>query len=306
MSRWVVVHESLWGEALTKRLADAGHDVVLLREGGSRRRWGKRVAVRALGDAEEVLEEVERVVLATPIGAVRETLEGLAPHLQGNHRMLTLARGLTPELHLRASESALRFTACKQLAVLAGAADPRALGRKQPVARVVGSANPTWAAEVQAARVYTNEDPVGVELANALAAVLAVAMGAARALGAPAATLATALTRAIAEMDRLVRGLGGTPNTAYGLAGLGVLSTMVFEGTGEACHAGEALARGDLEAARGAVELVEAARTLRNRAQMQRLRAPMVDAVCALFEGELAAADAMAELMSRRTRAERG
>ena len=311
MTRWAVVDGTPWGAALARRLA-ATNEVDLVLRARSRRKWPKAVTVHEWDALGAVLQGAERVVLGSTIEQVRGSLCDMAPHLRGDHRMLTVARGLTPELHLRASEAALHFTAVKQIAVLAGAADPGALHSKQPVALVVGSAYPTWAAEIQDAltsestRIYTNGDPIGVELANTLAATLAVAMGAARALGLGAATEATALTRAIAEMDRLARGLGGRANTAYGLAGLGVLTTIVFEARGDAFEAGAAFAQGDFEAARAHSELVEAARTLSARARSQRLRAPLVDAVCALFSGRMDAATALSTLMSRASRAETG
>ena len=108
------------------------------------------------------------------------------------------------------------------------------------------------------------------------------------------------------QFDRLVVGLGGRANTAYGLAGLGALTTQLFAAQGDAIEAGAALARGETEAARAHGELVEAARTLSERAAAQRLRAPMVDAVNGLFEGRLGAAEALAALMSRAVRSERG
>ena len=43
-------------------------------------------------------------------------------------------------------------------------------------------------------------------------------------------------------MDRVITGLGGRSGTAYGLAGLGVLGEMLFDGTGAAMEAGYALA----------------------------------------------------------------
>ncbi len=308
-SRWVVVDATPWGAALARRLATR-HDVDLVVRVRPRGRRPKTLSVRDWSELGRALEGAERVVLGSAVGDVRDVLCEMAPHLRGDHRMLTVARGLTPNLHLRASEAALRFTAVKQLAVLAGAADPEALRQEQPVALVLGSAIPSWAAELQSAltskttRIYTNGDPIGVELANALASLLAVAMGAARSVGLGPATEATALTRATAEMDRLVRGLGGRANTAYGLAGLGVLTTLVFEARGDAFEAGGALAAGDLEAAQGYAELVECARTLSARARAQGLRAPLVDAVCALFGGKVDVATALTALMSRSARGE--
>ena len=89
----------------------------------------------------------------------------------------------------------------RQLAVLAGAADAQALATDSPVALVVGSAFPSWAEEIQEAlwssslRIYTNEDMIGVELANVVAAVVGVALSVARSLGVGAAAEATALTQ---------------------------------------------------------------------------------------------------------------
>lgn len=295
MSVWAVIGGDGWGEVLAERLGEAGHAVKAATASGKR-------ALR------EALAAAERLVVTSAPAHLEATLEAMTPHLQGNHRIVTTARGLTPETHLRASEAVYRLTCVRQVAVLAGAAKPEDLRRGDAVALVVGSAFPVWAAEVQEAfgsgslRVYTNPDLVGVELANALAAILGVAMGAARAHGVGAATEATALTRAVAEMERLVAGLGGRPGTAYGLAGLGVLSTLVFEGGGEACRAGRALARG--ESVEEFAELADAARTLAARAGQKRLRAPMVGAVAAMFSGKLSAAAALEALMSREARAE--
>ncbi len=312
MSRWTIIDATPWGLALARRLAAGGHEVQLLMGSRSPGRLPKRVSRQPWTAAPQILDQVERVVLATRIAGLEARLEQLASCLQGDHRLLTVAPGLTPGHHFRASEAVLRLTAVKQLAVLAGAAEPTALRRKEPVALVVGSAYPTWATELQGVlasktiRVYTSEDPIGVELSNVLSAVLAVGMGAARDLDLGPATVATELTRAVAEIDRLVVGLGGRANTAYGLAGLGALTTQLFAGQGDAIEAGTSLARGEIEAARAHGELVEAARTLSERAAAQRVRAPMVDAVNGLFEGRLGAAEALAALMSRAVRSERG
>ncbi|MCA9541837.1 MAG: NAD(P)-binding domain-containing protein, partial [Myxococcales bacterium] len=246
MSAWAVIGDGEWGRALARRLARAEHAVHLV----GRRRIGARAPkdVEHTTDLGAALAGLERVIIAVPIDQLESMLTRAAPHLGGHHRVVAASRGLTPGTHLRASEALRAMTAVRQVAVLAGAADADALRRKTPAAVVIGSAFPAWAAEIQAAlvspslRVYTNSDTVGVELANTMAAVLAVALGAARAMGVGASAEATALTRAVAEMDRTVQALGGQANTAYGLAGLGVLAELLFEGESPSLKAGAALA----------------------------------------------------------------
>jgi glycerol-3-phosphate dehydrogenase (NAD(P)+) len=248
------------------------------------------------------------VVVADDVDAIEARLRTMAPHLQGNHRLLTCARGLTPTTHLRASEAVLELTAVRQVAVLAGAVTPRSISKGQAGALVVGSAFPSWSAEIQgvlasdALRVYTNLDRVGVELANAISAVLGVALGAARGLKVGASIEATALTRGAAEMDRLVTGFGGKAGTAFGLAGLGVLAEAAFSGSGDAIEAGVALAKGEDLADFGALK--DLAQRLAARAGTRKLRAPMVQAVAALMTGKLPVDMMFQMLMTRASRAE--
>lgn len=305
---WVVIGDGPWGRALARRLARGGSMPLLV----GARRIGARVpkGVEHTTDLSAALAGTERVVLAVPVGRLEPLLAEAAPRLRGDHRVLTAVRGLTPKTHLRPAEAVATLTAVRQIAVLAGAADPDALRQKTPAAMVVGSAFPSWSAEVQQAlvapslRIYTNTDPIGVELASLMASVLGVALGIARAMAVGPATEATALTRALAEMDRVVRAMGGRANTAYGLAGLGVITELAFDGGREQFRVGAALARGELEAAREAVELRAAARALAARAAWQRIAAPMVTAIDALFDGHLRADEALRGLMSRTAGAE--
>ena len=320
MTRFAIVGDGPWGQALAHRIASNGHVVRLVgrpgpaptpsgRGSGAGRRFPAGISHTT--DLPAALGDHELLLLAVPITALEELLRTAAPHLEGHHRVVTAVRGLAPgELPRRATELVQVMTCIRQTAVLAGAADAVALGTDHPAALVVGSAFPALAREVQSTlagptlRVYTNEDPAGVELANMLAAVMAVALGAARALGAGAAAEATALTRALAEMERVVQKLGGQAGTAYGLAGLGVLTDLVFHGDGQAFETGAYLARGDVEAAGHNVELSEAARNLATRARSVGARAPLLEAIAGLFAGTLTAREALTTLMTRTARAE--
>lgn len=309
MSDFALIGDGGWGRALAGRLSTNGHTVKLVGLAASRRKLPPRISFST--DVRATLADHEAVILAVPVGTLGVLLQANASAFEGHHRVATTARGLASgAVPQRASELLAALTCVRQTAVLAGAADAVALESGAPAALVVGSAFPSWAKELQTAlagpslRIYTNEDPIGVELSNALAAVLAVALGIARALGVGATTEATALTRALAEMDRLVIRLGGKPGTAHGLAGLGVLADLALSADGAAFSAAAALSRGDLATAQGFVELADAARNLAARAATVGVRTPMLDAIVAMFAGKLGAADAMTGLMSRASRTE--
>jgi glycerol-3-phosphate dehydrogenase (NAD(P)+) len=72
-------------------------------------------------------------------------------------------------------------------------------------------------------RPYTNTDVIGCELGGACKNVIALACGVAAGLGYGDNTVATLITRGLAEMGRLGAALGADPMTFAGLAGLGDL-----------------------------------------------------------------------------------
>ena len=306
MSAWVVTSDGPWGDALARRLAAADQQVTLICAKVTRKKRPK--GITASTDLSGALANAERVVLAEDINGIDARLQEMAPHLQGNHRILTCARGLTHGDHCRPSEAVVAHTAVRQIAVLAGAATAKSVSKGDASALVIGSAFPAWANELQtvlaadALRVYTNDDAPGVELSAAFSAILGVGMGVARGLGVGASTEATALTRALAEMDRLVTGFGGRPGTAFGLAGLGVLAEATLSGAGEAMAAGSALAKGEpLDAFS---DLADLSQRMAARADTQKLRAPMTQAVAALFTGRLPADQLLKMLMTRSARSE--
>jgi len=72
-------------------------------------------------------------------------------------------------------------------------------------------------------RIYTGTDLIGVEVAGFYKNVIAIAAGALTELRWGNNARASLVTRALAEMGRLVDYFGGDPATLYGLAGIGDL-----------------------------------------------------------------------------------
>ena len=116
-----------------------------------------------------------------------------------------------------------------KVAVLSGPTFAREVARGEPAAVVVAAADEGLARDVQAAfsgptfRLYTNGDPIGVELGAALKNVIAIGAGVGQGLGLGNNTLAALITRGLAEITRLAVAMGGKPKTLAGLAGLGDL-----------------------------------------------------------------------------------
>lgn len=115
------------------------------------------------------------------------------------------------------------------IAVLSGPTFAKEVARGEPAAVVVSGEDSGFAKTIQksfsgpAFRLYTNADPVGVELGAALKNVIAIAAGVCAGLGLGNNTTAALITRGLAEITRLAVAAGGQARTLAGLAGLGDL-----------------------------------------------------------------------------------
>ena len=102
-------------------------------------------------------------------------------------------------------------------------------------------------------RPYTNTDVVGCELGGAVKNVIALACGIAQGMGFGDNTVASLITRGLAETARLGSSLGADPMTFAGLAGLGDLVATCASPLSRNRTFGERLGRGDsLEQAQAA------------------------------------------------------
>jgi glycerol-3-phosphate dehydrogenase (NAD(P)+) len=185
-----------------------------------------------------------------------------------------------------------------------------------PAATVVAGSDGRRAVEVQSLlngptfRVYTSDDPVGVELSGALKNVVAIACGLSDGLGYGQNARAALITRGLAEITRLGVAAGAQPLTFLGLAGLGDLVLTCDSNTSRNRRLGLALAQDvvldeALESVQGVVEGVVTARAVPPLAKRLDVEMPISESLHAvLFEGKTAV-EAGRELMARAARAER-
>ncbi|MEA1965353.1 MAG: NAD(P)H-dependent glycerol-3-phosphate dehydrogenase, partial [Candidatus Aerophobetes bacterium] len=124
------------------------------------------------------------------------------------------------------------------------------VSRKIPTTVVAASPNLAAARKVQQIlmsptfRVYTNDDPIGVELGGALKNIIALAVGICDGLGLGDNTKGALMTRGLAEIRRLGKAMGANPTTFAGLSGIGDLITTSISGHSRNRYVGEQLGKG--------------------------------------------------------------
>jgi glycerol-3-phosphate dehydrogenase (NAD(P)+) len=180
----------------------------------------------------ELMAQVSVVVLATPTQTLREVLGALAPHWRPALLLICAAKGIemgTLQLPDRVIAEVLGEEAAGDAVFLSGPSFAVEIVSRQPTAVSVASLSATrahWAQELFHAahfRVYTSDDPVGLEVAGALKNVVAIAAGASQGIGFQANSRAALITRGLAEITRVGVALGANPITFKGMGGVGDL-----------------------------------------------------------------------------------
>jgi len=158
-------------------------------------------------------------------------------------------------------------------------------------------------------KVYTSDDPIGVELGGAVKNVIAVAAGVSDGLDLGDSARAGLITRGLAEMMRLAQALGAKRETLAGLSGLGDLSMTATSAQSRNRTVGFRLGRGeklaDIVQTLGSVaEGVRSAPIVEALAKEKQVEMPIVHAVGKLLRSELSAKELVRDLISRPTKAE--
>lgn len=196
-------------------------------------------SVEISGDLKLTLQGAETVIGVVPSRFARRVYGAALPHLEPQMNFVSATKGLENGTLLRMSEVArevIREKFPPRIAVLSGPTFAREVARGEPTAVVISSEDGELAARVQrqfsgpSFRLYTNNDPTGVEIGAALKNVIAVAAGICQGLGLGNNSLAALITRGLAEITRLAVAKGGQTRTLSGLAGLG---DLVLTCTGE-------------------------------------------------------------------------
>lgn len=175
------------------------------------------------------VEDAEVILGVMPSHHARSIYAELKPHAPPAVIYVSATKGLENSTLMRMSQLMEQVLETDRICVLSGPTFAREVARGEPAAIVVSSRELALARALQAAfngptfRLYTNSDPVGVEIGAALKNVIAIAAGVCAGLGLGANTMAALITRGLAEITRLAVAAGGDARTLAGLAGLGDL-----------------------------------------------------------------------------------
>lgn len=256
------------------------------------------------------------VLLVVPSRFLRATLGRLRPHLCGTEELVSATKGIEQGTLARMSEVIRDETGWQApVAVLSGPTFAREIARGEPAAVVIASPDEQQATRIQQQfsgptfRLYTNIDPVGVEIGAALKNVVAIGAGIVQGLGLGNNTTAALVTRGLAEITRLAVAAGGRPETLAGLAGLGDLLLTCTGDLSRNRGVGIELAKGrSLQAILGGTKMIPegvdttaAAVALADRLRVDMPITRQMDQV--LHSGK-SPRDAIRELMDRALRSE--
>ncbi|MFZ0145804.1 MAG: NAD(P)H-dependent glycerol-3-phosphate dehydrogenase [Candidatus Sulfotelmatobacter sp.] len=270
MSRIAIIGAGAWGTALSIILGrKESHEIQLwahekeVCESISRQRVnelflpGQRIpgCVRACDDLEEAIDGAAIVVSVMPSQHCRQLFERMRPHLSGNTIIVSATKGLEEKSLLRMTEVITQVVKdhgipAPRIGALSGPSFALEAARGDPTAVAIASQDKELARFVQhefshaSFRLYTNDDPVGVELGGALKNTVAIAAGVCAGLGLGHNSVAALITRGLAEMTRLVAACGGKAETMAGLAGLGDLVLTCTGGLSRNRSVGVELGRG--------------------------------------------------------------
>ncbi len=252
------------------------------------------------------------VVVGTPMAALQPMLQALRAQSAG---VLWLCKGFEQGSGRLGHEIARDVAPALRAGVLSGPSFAIEVARGQPTALVAASSDAALAERAVEAfhgdslRVYTSNDPVGVEVGGAVKNVLAIATGIADGMALGLNARAALVTRGLAEMTRLGVALGARPETFMGLSGLG---DLVLTATGDLSRnrqVGMALAQGRalpeiLRELGHVAEGVLSAPMVQQRALACGIEMPITQAVVAVLEGRVTPSQALERLMGREARPE--
>ncbi|WP_026919232.1 NAD(P)H-dependent glycerol-3-phosphate dehydrogenase [Gordonia shandongensis] len=330
--RAVVMGAGSWGTAVAKVLADAGNDVTI---------WARRPElVEQIASGHEnpdylpgitlpddlrgetsmpaALDGAELVVCAVPSQSLRGNLEQWRDHLPADAILLSLAKGVEISTGKRMSEVIAEVTdfPARQIAVLSGPNLAKEVAQGQPAATVIACTDEQQAERVQAAfatgyfRPYTNTDVVGCEIGGAAKNVIALACGMASGMGFGENTLATIITRGLAETIRLGMALGADITTLAGLAGIGDLVATCSSPLSRNRTFGARLGEGATlveaqEATNGQVaEGVKSCSSVRALARAHGVEMPLTEAVHQVCHEGMSVESMVSSLLGRSTKPE--
>ena len=273
-------------------------------------------AVEVCTSSEEALTGVDVAINAIPTQFIRKVWGSLCEHVPKGTPVVSVAKGIEIDTLARPTQVIQEIVGIRsEVCVLSGPTIATELAIHQPAAMVASSNDASVASLVQDVfnvpwlRIYTHEDPIGVELAGATKNVIAIAAGMCDGIELGDNAKSAMLSRGLAEISRLGVAMGASVETFFGIAGVGDLATTCFSPHGRNRTCGERLGRGeDLDTIQktmvSVVEGVPTTKAVRELAAKYNVEMPISEAIYQVLFERLPMRSAIESLMSRDLKAE--
>lgn len=324
--KFAVLGAGSWGTAVAALLAENQHPTLL---------WGRNArhiqtladtgrnaaylgeqcvlppSLHYSADLNEAMAFANTLIIATPCRAFATMLADCRAAIEQHKKIIWLCKGL------RASDGALLSTLVREMfadeidmAVISGPNFAKEVVQKMPTATTVAANNAQFAAAIAQClhntwfRAYSIEDMISAQIGGALKNVYAIATGVCDGMGLGANARAALITRAMTEIMRLGKIMGGQTETFMGMTGIGDLILTCTDNQSRNRRFGLLLAEGMQTAAAvsqigQAVEGVGTTQTAYALAQAHHVEMPILAQVYQLVENTLTPQQAVTNLLSR-------
>lgn len=274
--------------------------------------------LEATDDLRDAVKDATVIIMGVPSHGYREVLSRLIDAIPPTVPIVSLSKGIEAGTLMRMTEVTLDVLPDHDpsvVGVLTGPNLAREVLQGQPAATVIAMQNQEAVESLQRVfstpqfRVYTNPDVVGSESAGAVKNVMAIAAGMAAGQGFGDNTLATLITRALAEMTRLGVAMGGDVRTFSGLAGLGDLIATCNSSQSRNHQVGFGLGQGRslddiIEDMTMVAEGVKSTRGVLALARKHNIEMPIAEKVGSVLYDNADVGRALHDLMTRQNRSE--
>ncbi len=186
---------------------------------------------------EEAIGENDVVLMVVPTSYVRNIAKKLALILKPNTIIINAGKGIETGSLYRIQEIFKEVLPVTSFFVtLSGPTFAMEVAKGNPSAIVVASEKKVISDKVQSIfstpslKVFTSDDPIGVEIGGALKNIMAITTGISDGVKFGHNARAAIITRGLVEISRIGTALGAKPETFFGLSGLG---DLILTCTGE-------------------------------------------------------------------------
>ena len=311
-----------FGTALAVLWNKAGHDVTawsnneeeiqdILRHGEHKRLFPGVAVSNRIGFTTDIdcINGADVLVFAIPSPYVREVAKKAAGVIDKKTVVLNVGKGFEEGTAKRLSQVISEELPDNRLAVMAGPCHAEEVGRSIPTTVVMSSEDMTVTEMLQDAlqtetfRIYGNEDVAGCEIASALKNPIALCCGIVEGMKLGDNTIASLMTRGLAEITRLGAAMGAKWETFTGLAGVGDLIVTCTSKHSRNHRAGiligEGMKAADAVANVGTVEGYNCCRIAYKQAYGIHVRTPIIDELYKVCFEDKEPAECVRNLMMR-------